>query len=73
MALFGVFYVITTYVDILIAITVVMFAMCLLWGERRLHVAAMVAVGTPASVFLLFDLVLRIRFPRGLITNWYYG
>jgi len=72
-ALFGVFYVITTYVDILIAIAVVMFAMCLLWGERRLHVAALVAVVTPASIFFLFDLVLRIRFPRGLITNWYYG
>jgi hypothetical protein len=72
-ALFVVFYLITIYVDMMIAISVVMFAMCLLWGERRIHVAALVALVTPAAVFLLFDLVLRVRFPRGLFTNWYYG
>ncbi len=72
-ALFVVFYAITVHVDMLIAIAVVMFAMCLLWEERRIHVAGMVAVATPAVIFLLFDMVLRVRFPRGLITNWYYG
>lgn len=71
--LFGVFYLITIYLDMLIAIAVVMFVMCLLWGERRIHIAAVISLLTPASIFLLFDLVLRIRFPRGLITNWYYG
>jgi len=72
-ALFVVFYLLTVYIDMMIAISVVMFAMCLLWGERRIHVAALVALVTPAAVFLLFDLVLRVRFPRGLFTNWYYG
>lgn len=68
-----VFYLLTTYVDMFIGIAVVMFLMCLLWGERRLVVAAAVALITPISVFLLFDKVLRIRFPRGILTNWYYG
>ena len=71
--LFVIFYALTTYIDMLIAIVVVMFAMCLLWGERRIHVAAALALVTPASIFFLFDLVLRVRFPRGLLTNWYYG
>lgn len=72
-ALFVVFYGLTVYVDMLVAIAVVMFALCLLWGERRIHVAAAVALVTPTVIFLLFDMVLRVRFPRGLFTNWYYG
>jgi hypothetical protein len=72
-ALFVIFYPLTVYFDMLIAVAVVMFAMCLLWGERRIHVAGAVALVTPAAIFLLFDMVLRVRFPRGLLTNWYYG
>ncbi len=71
--LFVVFFLLTVYVDMMIAIAVVVFAMCLLWGERRLPVALAIAIITPSSIFLLFDTVLRVRFPRGLFTNWYYG
>ncbi|MDE0991951.1 MAG: tripartite tricarboxylate transporter TctB family protein [Rhodospirillales bacterium] len=73
MLLFVVFYLLTIYLDMFIGIAVVMFAMCLLWGERRILVAGAVALVTPITVFFLFDLVLRVRFPRGLLTNWYYG
>ena len=72
-ALFVIFYPLTVYLDMLIAIAVVMFAMCLLWGERRIYVAGAVALVTPAAIFFLFDMVLRVRFPRGLLTNLYYG
>ena len=44
-----------------------------MWGERRLPVAGSLALATPISIFLLFDTVLRVRFPRGVLTNWYYG
>ena len=71
--LFVVFYPLTVYLDMLIAIAVVMLAMCLLWGERRIYVAGIVALVTPAVIFFLFDTALRVRFPRGLLTNWYYG
>ena len=71
--LFVIFFLITVYVDMMIGIAVVMFAMCLLWGERRILVAGTLALATPVSIFFLFDLVLRVRFPRGLFTNWYYG
>ena len=72
-ALFLMFYPITVYDDMMIGIAVVMFVMCLLWGERRVLVAGTLAFATPFVIFFLFDLVLRVRFPRGLFTNWYYG
>ena len=68
-----VFYVLTTYVDLIIALVVVIFTMSLVWGERRMWRAGLVALATPITVFLLFDLVLKIRFPRGILTNLYYG
>ena len=73
LALLCVFYLLTTFLDLFIGIAVVMFAMCLLWGERRIAVAAAVALITPISIFLLFDAVLKVRFPRGILMNWYYG
>ena len=73
MALMVVFYGLTISTDMFIAIAVVMFLMSLAWGEKRILVAMANAIITPLCVFLLFDMVLRIRFPRGLITNWYYG
>jgi putative tricarboxylic transport membrane protein len=71
--LFVVFYFATVYLDMFIAIAIVLFCMCLLWGERSIPVAGAVALVTPITIFFLFDLVLRVRFPRGLLTNWYYG
>ena len=73
LVLLGVFYLLTVFLDMFIGIAVVMFLMCLLWGERRVYVAAAVALVTPILIFLLFDSVLRIRFPRGILMNWYYG
>ena len=70
---FALFYVLTVTTDFFIAISVVMFVLCYSWGERRIHVAVSLSLAVPLSMFLLFDEVLRIRFPRGLITNWYYG
>lgn len=71
--LLGVFYVLTVTLDMFIGIAVVMFLMCRLWGERRIHVAATLALVAPLSIFILFDSVLQVRFPRGILMNWYYG
>lgn len=73
MALMPLFYGLTQYLDMFIGIAVVMFCMCWIWGERRVVVALATAIVTPLAIFFLFDLVLRIRFPRGILTNWYYG
>ncbi len=71
--LFILFYLLTVYTDMFIGIFLVMFLMCRLWGEKRTWVALLTASITPALVFLLFDFVLKIRFPRGILTNIYYG
>ena len=73
MILLVVFFALTVWLDMFIAISVVMFLMCLLWGERRIYVAISTALLTPVLIFLLFDLVLKVRFPRGILMNWYYG
>ena len=73
MVLMVVFYALTVSIDMFVGISVVMFLMSLIWGQRSVLIAAANAILTPFLVFLLFDVVLRIRFPRGVITNWYYG
>lgn len=71
--LFGVFYFLATFVDIMIGLMVTMFALSLVWGEKRIWAAALLAIVTTAIIFFSFDLVLEVRFPRGLFTDWYYG
>jgi len=68
-----IFYGMTTGVDFFVAIAVVMFLMCILWGEKRILVALSASLVTPILIFVLFDQVLQIRFPRGLLLDWYYG
>ena len=68
-----VFYGLTVAADFFLAIAVVMFLMCILWGEKRIPVALSTALVTPFLIFVLFDQVLMIRFPRGIILDWYYG
>ena len=72
-ALLGVFYVLATYADLFIALAVVICLMAFVWGERRAWLIGLVSLATPLSIFFFFDLVLKVRFPRGLLTNWYYG
>lgn len=72
-ALLGVFYVLASYVDLFIALAVEIFLMALLWGEKRIWLVGLVAIATPLFIFFFFDQVLEVRFPRGLITDWYYG
>ncbi len=71
--LVALFYPGVVYVDMFLTLAVIIFAMCLVWGERRLWVAALTGVLTPAVIFFSFDLLLEVRFPRGLLTNIYYG
>lgn len=73
MLLLGVFYLIASTLDFFLGIAVVMFLICLVWGERRIWLAAVLAVVLPLAVFFFFDLVLEVRFPRGLLTELYYG
>ena len=71
--LFGFFYILASYVDLFIGIATVIFLMSRPWGNKRILSNLALAVITPLTIFLLFDLVLKIRFQRGLLTDWYYG
>ncbi len=71
--LFGLFYILASYIDLFIGIATVIFLMSRLWGNKQILSNLALAVITPLTIFLLFDLVLKIRFPRGLLTDWYYG
>ena len=74
MLLFLIFYIIILISgDMFVAIPIVMFLMGLSWGQKKVWVSLTNAIVTPLSIFLLFDYVLQVRFPRGWLTNIYYG
>lgn len=60
-------------IDLFLALGIFGAALALLWGERRFWALGLVGIVVPACVFLLFDLVFRIRFPRGVLTSLWYG
>lgn len=44
-----------------------------LWDEKRPQRVVALGIAAPAALFFIFDIVFRIRFPRGLLTNLWYG
>ena len=72
LALFAVFAALS-FVDFFLALAVFAVALTAYWGERRVGVLCVVGVLLPLAIFFLFDQVFEIRFPRGLLTNLWYG
>ena len=72
LVLFAVFAGLTS-IDFFLALAVFAFALTFYWGERRISVLALVGLVMPVAIFFLFDQVFEIRFPRGLLTNIWYG
>ena len=70
--LFGVFAALTS-IDLFLALGVFAAALAAFWGERRQKMLVFLGLGVPVAIFLLFDQVFEIRFPRGLLTNLWYG
>lgn len=60
-------------IDLFFALAVFAAALTVFWGERRPAFIALVGLLVPVAVFFLFDLVFKIRFPRGWLTNMWYG
>lgn len=60
-------------VDLFIALGCFATALSALWGERRIGVLAGVGLLVPLVIFFLFDQAFQVRFPRGLLTNMWYG
>ena len=72
LALFAVFAGVTA-VDFFLALSVFALGLTFFLGERRATVLIGVGILVPVAVFFLFDQVFEIRFPRGLLTNLWYG
>ena len=70
--LFAVFAALTS-IDFFLALAVFALALTFYWGERRPLMLATVGLVMPVAIFFLFDQVFEIRFPRGLLTNLWYG
>jgi putative tricarboxylic transport membrane protein len=70
--LFGVFAGLTA-IDLFLALGIFAGALAAFWGERRPAILSLIGIGVPVLIFLLFDQVFEIRFPRGLLTNLWYG
>lgn len=60
-------------IDLFIALGCFAAALSALWGERRIGVLAGVGLLVPLAIFFLFDQAFQVRFPRGLLTNMWYG
>lgn len=60
-------------VDLFLGLGVFAGALTIVWGERRWWALLIVMVIAPLCVFFLFDQVFEIRFPRGLLTELWYG
>lgn len=66
-------FVLVAEVDLFIGLGLFAVFLAFAWGERRPWSLSLVGFIVPAGVFLLFDIVFEIRFPRGILTSLWYG
>lgn len=60
-------------VDLFLGLGVFAALLAFSWGERNPIALSFVGLVLPTAIFFLFDLVFEIRFPRGALTNLWYG
>jgi len=60
-------------VDLFLGLALFSASLATLWGERRVWAIVLVGLISPIAVFFLFDGIFEVRFPRGLLTNLWYG
>jgi len=68
----GVF-VLLVQLDFFFALAVSCLGLTLLWKKRDWYTFLIVGFFVPIGVFFLFDQVFEVRFPRGFLTNVWYG
>ncbi len=68
-----VFFVALTMIDFFLALGVFALGLAFIWGERGLLQLGLVGIIVPLAVFFFFDLVFKVRFPKGLLTSIWYG
>lgn len=66
-------FVLISQIDLFLGLGLFSGALCALWGERRIWALSLVSIIMPIAIFFLFDLVFTVRFPKGILTNIWYG
>ena len=59
--------------DLFLSLGIFATVLAISWGEKKIARLCCIGLVVPVSVFFLFDLVFSIRFPRGVLTNLWYG
>tara|TARA_A100001011_G_C13947579_1_gene689801 strand:+ start:57 stop:476 length:420 start_codon:yes stop_codon:yes gene_type:complete len=67
-----IFGIISKNIDFFLGLAFLSATIAFSWGERRILPIFFVSVIFPLLVFLLFEKMLNLRFPGGLLTNLYY-
>lgn len=60
-------------VDLFLGLGLFAASLTAVWGERRTWAIVLVGIFVPLAVFFLFDSIFEVRFPRGFLTNLWYG
>lgn len=71
--IFFIFPLIAIKIDLILALMLSSIAITYFWGEKNLFLNLLLSILFPIIVFLLFEGVLGLRFPPGLLTNIYYN
>ncbi len=66
-------FILVAEIDLFLGLGLFAGALTMAWGERRWLAVLLVTLAVPIMVFFLFDTVFEVRFPRGLLTNLWYG
>ena len=70
---FILFILISKFLDFFLGISILSIIVSFFWGEKRIIYLSLVGIIFPLLVFVFFEVVLGLRFPAGIITNFYYG
>lgn len=72
-SIFVIFPFIAINIDLVLALMLSSIAITYFWGEKNIFLNLLLSIIFPIVVFLLFEGVLGLRFPPGILTNLYYN
>ena len=71
--IFGLFVFVSHFIDLFLALIIFSFLISYWWGEKNILLILSLSIIFPMLVFVLFEVVLGLRFPSGILTNLYYN
>ncbi len=60
-------------IDLFLGLGIFAASLSYLWGEKRIIALLFAGVVVPILIFFFFDFIFEIRFPKGILTNIWYG